>query len=80
VEGSGDEVYKQRVSQFVGAYATSLGGIDRLVFTGTVAERSPAVREKITKKLKFLNIKNVSVFPTDEMAEIASATLTLLWV
>ena len=42
--------------KFVGALAAALGGIDTLVFTGGIGERSAAVRERICAGLGHLGI------------------------
>ena len=45
-----------RVKQTVGASAAALGGIDGLVFSGGIGEKSPAIRERICAGLDFLGI------------------------
>jgi acetate kinase len=50
------EVFCYQAAKFIGAYATALGGIDALVFTGGIGERSPEVRERICRRLGFLKI------------------------
>lgn len=47
--------YVFSVQKAVGQMAAALGGADALVFTGTVGERSAAIRERITKRLHFLD-------------------------
>jgi acetate kinase len=51
------DVYVHRVTTGIGAMAASLGGIDALVFTGGVGERSPAVRERVCAGLRFLGVE-----------------------
>jgi len=46
-----------RVSQYIGQYAATLGGLDVLVFTGGIGENAPRIRTKICHKLGFLGIK-----------------------
>jgi acetate kinase len=53
-------VYAHRLRSSVAAMAASLGGIDALVFTGGVAERSPEVRAAATDGLGFLGIERDS--------------------
>jgi acetate kinase len=64
--GSGDireasplalDVYVHRVSGAVGAAATALGGLDVLVFTAGIGERSPATRARIAERLAFLGVE-----------------------
>lgn len=50
-------VFCYQAKKFIGAYAAALGGIDALVFTGGIGERSPAVRARICEGLGFLGIE-----------------------
>lgn len=45
-----------RAAKFIGAYSAALGGIDALIFTGGIGERSPEVRARICEKLGFLGL------------------------
>lgn len=45
-----------RISKYIGSYCVALGGVDALVFTGAIGERSPVIRAKILNNLKFLGI------------------------
>lgn len=45
-----------RIKQYIGAYSATLGGIDTLVFTATVGERSSIVRERVCTQLEYLGI------------------------
>jgi acetate kinase len=49
-------VYLDRLRGAIGAMATALGGLDALVFTGGVGERSPEIRAAATDGLEFLGI------------------------
>jgi acetate kinase len=51
------DLFCYRAKKYVGAYAAALGGLDALVFTGGIGERSPAVRERICGGLEFLGIR-----------------------
>jgi acetate kinase len=60
---SGDEraslaldVYVQRLRGAIAAMAAALGGLDALVFTGGVGERSAAVRSRAARGLDFLGV------------------------
>lgn len=46
-----------RAKKYIGAYAAALGGLDLLVFTGGIGEKSAAVRSKICSDLEFLGIQ-----------------------
>jgi acetate kinase len=50
------EVYLHRIRHYIGAYAAVLGGIDALVFTAGVGERSDVVRAGAVRGLGFLGI------------------------
>jgi acetate kinase len=50
------EVYLHRLRAAVAAMVASLGGIDALVFTGGVGERSPEIRERAASGLGFLGV------------------------
>lgn len=49
-------MYLHRVRQAIGQMAATLGGIDVLVFTGTVGERSNEIRRRVTERLLFLGL------------------------
>ena len=64
--GSGDireasplalDVYVHRVAGAVGAAAAALGGLDALVFTAGIGERSPETRARIADRLRFLGVE-----------------------
>jgi acetate kinase len=48
------DLYVHRLRKYVGGYAAVLGGIDAIVFTGGVGERSAWVRERCVAMLGFL--------------------------
>lgn len=63
VESAGDEdaalgvaVYIHRVRAGIAAMAAAMGGLDALVFTGGVGERSASIRARVTEQLAFLGI------------------------
>jgi acetate kinase len=45
-----------RIKQAIGAFAATLGGLDVLVFSGGIGEKSPTIRERICAGLDFLGI------------------------
>jgi acetate kinase len=51
------DVYVHRIVQTIGAMAAVLGGIDALVFTAGVGERSPEIRERVCEKLRYLGLE-----------------------
>ena len=62
----------------IGAMAASLGGIDALVFTGGVGERSPQVRAAATDGLGLLGDAVVLVIEAREDVEIARGVRSAL--
>jgi acetate kinase len=50
------EVYLHRIRHYIGAYAAVLGGLDALVFTAGVGERSDVVRAGVVRGLEFLGL------------------------
>jgi acetate kinase len=51
------DVYVHRVAGAVAAMAAAAGGLDVLVFTAGIGERSPHVRERVCGKLAFLGVE-----------------------
>ncbi|MEX2209564.1 MAG: acetate/propionate family kinase [Patescibacteria group bacterium] len=51
------DTYAYRVRKYIGAYAAVLGGLDLLVFTGTVGERSVPMRKRICRDLDYLGVR-----------------------
>lgn len=49
-------MYVLKVQQAIGLMTATIGGIDTLVFTGTVGERSSEIRKRICANLSFLNL------------------------
>jgi len=50
-------VFVESVRDYIGAYLVALGGLDVLVFTGGIGERSPEVRRRVCRGLDFLGIR-----------------------
>jgi acetate kinase len=51
------EVYVHRIRQTVGAMAATLGGVDALVFTAGVGERSQEIRRRVCENLDYLGLE-----------------------
>jgi acetate kinase len=45
-----------RARSYIGSLAATLGGLDRLVFTGGIGANSPEIRERICEDCEFLGI------------------------
>lgn len=50
------ELFCYKVAKTIGGFAAALGGIDSLIFSGGIGERSAEIRERICKDLEFLGI------------------------
>lgn len=51
------DVFVESVRHYLGAFVVALGGLDVLVFTGGIGERSAVVRERVCSGLEFLGIR-----------------------
>lgn len=50
------ETFVYNIKKYVGAYASVLGGVDVIIFSGTIGERSGPIRERVCKGLEWLNV------------------------
>ena len=50
------EAFVYRVRKYIGSFVVVLGGIDHLVFTAAIGERSPVIRARICAGLKWMGI------------------------
>jgi acetate kinase len=50
------DIYCQRIKKYIGAYAAAMGGIDAVVFTGGIGEKSDIVRRRVCQGMEFLGI------------------------
>ncbi len=51
------DLYVYQIQKTIGAFFTALGGLDALIFTGTIGERSAEVRRRICDKLSLIGVK-----------------------
>jgi acetate kinase len=67
------EIFCRSIAKTVAGYASVLGGLDLLVFTGGIGEHSSRVREQVCSKLAFLDLAGdkVKVLPSEEDLQIA---------
>ena len=72
-------LFALRVAREVAAVATTLGGLDALVFTGGIGEHQPAMREAICRHLEWLGKVPVLVLHTDEEQVIAEEACHVLY-
>ncbi|MCR4323305.1 MAG: acetate/propionate family kinase [Candidatus Azambacteria bacterium] len=64
LEKAGDEnaklalaVFVYRIKKYIGAYTAALGGVDMLVFTATIGERSSIIRARVCEGLACVGVK-----------------------
>lgn len=48
------EMYEQRITKYVGAFAAEMDGVDIIVFTGGVGEHQSSTRANVCKPLRFM--------------------------
>ncbi|MFQ5661694.1 MAG: acetate/propionate family kinase [Candidatus Paceibacteria bacterium] len=51
------EVFAYQIKKYIGAYISVLGGLDMLVFSGTISEKSSSMREMILDGLEAIGIE-----------------------
>lgn len=51
------EVFCYRIKKYIGAYASAMGGLDGIVFTGGIGENASLVRQEVCKEMEFLGIE-----------------------
>jgi acetate kinase len=51
------DMYEQRITKYIGAYAAEMGGVDVIVFTGGVGENQTGLRANVIRPLGFMGIK-----------------------
>lgn len=65
------KMFVYNIVRYVGQLAVTIGGIDALVFTGGIGERSPIIRQLVVKDLKALGKFKTIVIPANEELMIA---------
>lgn len=50
------ELFCYKIKKTIGAYAAALGGVDSIIFSGGIGERSAEIRRRICQDLEFLGI------------------------
>jgi acetate kinase len=51
------DAYHYGVKKYIGAYAAAMGGVDVIVFTGGIGQKSELSREAICEGLEFMGVK-----------------------
>ncbi len=49
-------IFAHKVRKYIGAYASVMGGVDAVVFTGGIGENSPSMRRRILQRFDFLGL------------------------
>jgi acetate kinase len=57
--------------KYIGSYAALANGVDAVIFSGWIGERSSYLRNEIKKNLTFLGKTKFLMIPTDEELMIA---------
>lgn len=73
------DIFCHRITQRIGAYIATLGGLDLLVFSGGIGENSSLIRRRVTSPLAFLPPFDTRVVAADEGRIIAQQAVTLLF-
>ncbi|WP_301747257.1 acetate/propionate family kinase [uncultured Duncaniella sp.] len=53
----GLDMYEQRITKYIGAYAAERGGVDIIVFTGGVGENQCSLRSNVCAPLAFMGVE-----------------------
>ncbi|WP_301744972.1 acetate/propionate family kinase [uncultured Duncaniella sp.] len=53
----GLDMYEQRITKYIGAYAAEMGGVDIIVFTGGVGENQCSLRSNVCAPLAFMGVE-----------------------
>jgi len=53
----GLNMYRYRITKYIGAYIATLGGLDLLIFTGGIGENDPVSRELISKQFEYVGVE-----------------------
>ncbi len=68
------EVFKYRITKYIGAYTAALGGVEAIVFTAGIGENNPALIADILSQFEYLGLKidkdkstkNANIFSADD--------------
>ena len=51
------EIFTYRIKKYIGAYASAMGGVDAVVFTGGIGENAKEVREEVCNEMEYMGIE-----------------------
>ena len=71
------EVYLNKIVKEVGSAFALLGGVEKLVLTGSILEKSVIIRDRLLEKLVWLKLKkkDILVLKTEEELQMVSILL-----
>lgn len=72
------DMFAFNVARYIGMYASIMGGVDAVLFTAGIGERSDTMRKMILKKVDLPWRPKIMVVPTDEELMIAKQTKRLV--
>lgn len=74
------EIFIYRIKKYIGAYAAAMGGLDAVILTAGIGEKTPSIKTRLEKELKPLFGKKVKflIIPTNEELLIAKDTYKLV--
>lgn len=81
----GLEMYEQRITKYIGAYAAEMGGVDIIVFTGGVGENQAGLRADVCKPLGFMGVEldlalNARTRGTETVISVPGSKVTVVVV
>lgn len=65
------DIFSYDVARYIGQFASTMGGVDAIVFTAGIGERSAYIRDRIMKMVTLAGKPKVLVIPTNEELMIA---------
>lgn len=65
------DIFSYDVARYIGQFASTMGGVDAIVFTAGIGERSAYIRDRIMKMVTLAGRPKVLVIPTNEELMIA---------
>jgi acetate kinase len=68
------DMFCYQAARWIGAFAAALGGLDTLVFSAGIGERSPEIRRRILSRLAFLGVEIDDLTNNDNAPVISSST------
>ncbi len=71
------DMFIYSITKYIGQYHVLLKGLDLLVFTGGIGERSGVIRKMVTQQIRHLGKFKTTVIPANEELVIAQQILTV---